>query len=188
MKNSKKLAAVLGKMDSILLKIEDAITMVCMSGMVIVVLVGIVFRFLLKIPNPYGEEISRYLMIATVFIGISIAAHDRAHLGIDTLVSALPAKLGKAIRIFTDMLSIALYLFLAVQSWSFCGMAKQFGQMSPSMNFLPMYLVYTLLLIGFILSAITQTLLFINDHICTHPFIVNTAYEAQSDSEHGKEA
>lgn len=171
MKDQEKMSAILKKIDFVMEKVECIVTSLCMAGMVVTVLVGIVLRFILKIPNAYGEEISRYLMIAVIFIGIAMAARERAHLGIDSLVNALPPKGGKALRVFTDILSCFLYGFLTVESYRFCSLAMQYNQKSPSMTFLPMYLVYGLLLVGFILSTITAVLVILNDHVCRRPFL-----------------
>ena len=184
MKDQQKFSAILKKIDFVMEKAECFVTSLCMAGMVITVLVGIVLRFILKIPNAYGEEISRYLMIAAVFIGISMAARERAHLGIDSLVNALPPKAGKALRVFTDVISCFLYGFLAMESFRFCSLAMQYNQKSPSMNFLPMYLVYGLLLVGFILSTITAVLVILNDHICHQPFLNISNEENESSTEH----
>ena len=105
MKKNQRLLHFIKKTDAVLAKIEDAFSMLCMTGMVIAVLVGVALRFIFRMPNPYGEEISRYLLIAAVFIGISLAQRERAHLGIDNLVMVLPQKWAKRLRCFTDFLS-----------------------------------------------------------------------------------
>lgn len=166
-----KLYYTLKKFDAVLGKIESGFSMICMTGVVVTVLVGVALRFIFKAPNPYGEELSRYLLVAAVFVGISIAQRERAHLGIDTLVNTLPKKLNSAVRCFTDVLSAFIYGFLAYESYNFVIITKQFGQKSPSMTFLPMYIIYAFMFCGFTLSAVTTLLMIIGEYIYKAPFI-----------------
>lgn len=170
MKN-KKGYLFLAKIDRWLEKAESIFSMICMAGVVIAVLVGVAMRFIFRIPNLYGEEISRYLLIASVFIGVSLAQRERAHLGIDTLAEALPYKISKGLRFFCDILSLLIYAFLTYNGFKFMRMTMQYGQKSPSMTFLPMWVVYSLMFIGFALSTLTTFLLILNDYFCKEKFI-----------------
>ena len=46
--------------DKILAFIEDKLTGICMIVMVAAVIYGVLMRFVFRLPNQYGEEISRY--------------------------------------------------------------------------------------------------------------------------------
>lgn len=50
--------------------------------MTVSVLLAIVLRYVLKVPNIAGEEISRYLLVTIVFIGISMCVRTRSHMGV----------------------------------------------------------------------------------------------------------
>lgn len=165
MKKSSQLYRTIQKVDAVLAKIEDAFSMICMAGMVLAVLVGVALRFIFRMPNPYGEEISRYLLIAAVFVGISLAQRERAHLGIDNLVMALPKKWAARLRCFTDLLSAFIYMFLAYESYLFTALTASFGQKSPSMAFVPMALIYSFMLVGFSLSALTTIMMVISEYV-----------------------
>lgn len=170
MKN-KKTHMFLTKLDHCLEIAESIFSMICMAGVVIAVLAGVAMRFIFKIPNLYGEEISRYLLIASIFVGISLAQRERAHLGIDTLAEALPAGPAKGLRFFCDILSLIIYAFLAYKAFAFMQLAMKYEQKSPSMTFLPMWIVYSFMFIGFVLATITTFLLIMNDYFCEEKFI-----------------
>jgi len=170
MKNE-KLHSFLMKLDQCIERTESIFSMICMAGVVLAVLAGVAMRFIFRIPNLYGEEISRYLLIASVFIGISLAQRERAHLGIDTLAEALPARAARRLRLFCDILSLIIYVFLAYKAFAFMQMTMKYGQKSPSMTFLPMWIVYSLMFIGFVLTTITTVLLIMNDYFCEEKFI-----------------
>lgn len=170
MKN-KRIYSFLTKLDRCLEKAESIFSMICMAGVVIAVLAGVAMRFIFRIPNLYGEEISRYLLIASVFVGISLAQRERAHLGIDTLAGALPARAARRLKIFCDVLSLVLYAFLAYKAFGFMRMTMKYGQKSQCMTFLPMWIVYSLMFIGFALTTVTTFLLIMNDYFCEEKFI-----------------
>ena len=183
MKKKVQLFRVIKKVDTILAKIEDAFSIICMTGMVIAVLVGVALRFVFRMPNPYGEEISRYLLIAAVFIGISLAQRERAHLGIDNLVMALPKKWAARLRCFTDLLSAFIYIFLAYESFLFTELTASFGQKSPSMAFLPMAFIYSFMMIGFSLSALTTIMMVISEYVFNIPLMKVASEEITENKE-----
>jgi len=160
--------------DKYLTIFEKNVSAVLLLGVVISVLIGIVMRFLLRAPNMYGEEISRYLLIACVFIGVSIGVREKAHLGIDSIVNALPKKASNVVHFISDTITALVYMMLAVMSCRFALTVKSFGQKSPSMQFLPMYLVYSLLLLGFMLSSIRAVMMIWNDYFAVNKVLSET--------------
>jgi TRAP-type C4-dicarboxylate transport system permease small subunit len=160
-------------LDKKLSKVERWLSSAMLLGVVITVLVGIVLRFVLELPNKYGEEISRYLLIGCISLGISIGVREKAHLGIDSLVNALPANAEKVVHFIADVVSLFAYIMLAALSLKFVLIIKGFGQASPAMTFLPMYAVYSMLFVGFALSSVRSLLALWNSYFCSSPFLEN---------------
>ena len=69
---------------------------VFITGMLAALLLQIVARYVMRIPFPWVEELARYLMIWTGFLGSSLAIRRGSHLGFSMLVERLP--LEKVIR------------------------------------------------------------------------------------------
>lgn len=157
-------AKVIVAFDKRLNAVEKWLSSAMLVGVVITILVGVVLRFVLKLPNKYGEEISRYLIIACVALGISIGVRERAHLGIDSIVNMLPGRAKKVVRFIADVISSFVYAMLTVFAFQFVSIIKGFGQNSPAMTFIPMYLVYSVLLVGFALSFLKSLLMLWNDY------------------------
>jgi TRAP-type C4-dicarboxylate transport system permease small subunit len=154
--------------DAYLLRGEKLVSSLLLVGVVLTVLVGIVLRFVLRVPNMYGEEISRYLLIGCIFIGISIGVREKSHLGIENLVNALPAKASRIVHFIADVLSAFTHVLLLILAYRFTAIIKSFGQTSPAMSFLPMYAVYFLLLMGFALSSLRSFMMIWNDYFSVH--------------------
>ena len=90
-----------------LLKVAIA---VCLAAMVVLVFTNVVMRYLFNSGIPTSEELSRWLLVWLTFLGAIVALRQHAHLGVDTLVRALPP-LGKKICF------VASYLLMLYADW-----------------------------------------------------------------------
>jgi TRAP-type transport system small permease protein len=97
-----------------LLKVAIAI---CLATMVVLVFTNVVLRYLFNSGIATSEELSRWLLVWLTFLGAIVALRQHAHLGVDTLVRALPPR-GKLVCF---MLSYLLMLYvdalLTLGSW-----------------------------------------------------------------------
>ena len=76
----------------------------CLAVMVVLVFTNVVMRYLFNSGIPTSEELSRWLLVWLTFLGAIVALRQHAHLGVDTLVRALPP-LGKKICFVASYLS-----------------------------------------------------------------------------------
>jgi TRAP-type C4-dicarboxylate transport system permease small subunit len=67
---------------------------VCLAAMVVLVFGNVVLRYAFNSGIAQSEELSRWLMVWLTFLGAVVALREHAHLGVDTLIRALPP-LGK---------------------------------------------------------------------------------------------
>lgn len=151
-------------LDIIMTRIEDTITISFMIIMTTAILAGVVMRFILKIPNLYGEEISRYSMIIVAFIGISAGVRQKSHLGIDGVVNSLPTSAAKVLRIIASLISTFAYGLFAFEAYMFVSHSRRMNQLSPAMR-LPMWIVYSILMVGFAMSFIRSIMVFWSDYL-----------------------
>jgi TRAP-type C4-dicarboxylate transport system permease small subunit len=89
----------------------------CLAAMVVLVFGNVFLRYVFNSGITVSEELSRWLMVWLTFLGAIVALRERAHLGVDTLVRALPAT-GKRIC-FVLSYSLMLYAdwLLLAGSW-----------------------------------------------------------------------
>ena len=97
-----------------LLKIAIAI---CLAAMVVLVFTNVVLRYAFNSGIATSEELSRWLLVWLTFLGAIVALRQHAHLGVDTLVRALPPR-GKLICFVLSYL-LMLYVngLLTLGSW-----------------------------------------------------------------------
>jgi len=63
----------------------------------------------LHIRASWTEEVSRYLMIWSVFVGGAVAARSGKLIGVEALVTYLPAVLGRSLKYISHALSLVFY-------------------------------------------------------------------------------
>ena len=162
-------AICIKNIDKMLSFFEGLFTSIAMVAISITVLYNIVMRFILHMPNLYGEEICRYLFVVGVFTSISIGVRGRSHLGITFLVDILPPKFSRMIKILVALAIGALYVFLAYICLLYTISGYRMGQLSTNMRF-PLWIPFAFMVIGFFLCAVRAFMLFWNDYIDkTHP-------------------
>jgi TRAP-type C4-dicarboxylate transport system permease small subunit len=89
----------------------------CLAAMVVLVFGNVVLRYLFNSGITQSEELSRWLLVWLTFLGAVIAVRQHGHLGVDTLVKALPP-LGRKLCFVTSYLLMLWANWLLVQgSW-----------------------------------------------------------------------
>ncbi len=94
-----------------MLALSKFLTIVIVGGMLVCVLVGVFFRFVIPLPVAWPPEAARFLMVAVTMIGSSVAIRQLDHVGITFLVDALSKRLALALYIVGNVL---ILIFLAV--------------------------------------------------------------------------
>lgn len=91
-----------------------------LAAMVVVVSLQIIVRFILPklgiiASVPWSEELVRYLLIWSVFIGAGVAARRGSMISVEALPNALPPKAARAVRL-TGLAVMLAFLVLAFRS------------------------------------------------------------------------
>src|SRR5262249_25842863 len=86
-----------------------------------------------------SEEVSRYLFIWLTFTGAVIAAHERAHLGVDTLPRLLPRKGRLACVVASELLML---FATALLFWGSCKQVLVNLQTKSPVSGTPLSLIY----------------------------------------------
>lgn len=163
------LTRVMVNLDKMLTRFECAFLYISYIGMVAVVCAGVVMRYVLVIPNQYGEELSKFLMITAVYIGISLGVRFKKHLGLDWFVTHLSPKLSRFVSILSISITTLTYLSMTYFCFTYVLTAIDRPQYSPAMR-LPMIIMYSVVMVGFLLATIRSAMVFWNDDLTSnHP-------------------
>ena len=63
---------------------------VCLSGLLAVVIYGVVMRYVFSDAPPYVEQVALLLVISVAMFGASAGVRDAGHIGLDSMVKTLP--------------------------------------------------------------------------------------------------
>jgi TRAP-type transport system small permease protein len=89
----------------------------CLFVMVVLVFGNVVLRYAFNSGITVSEELGRWLFVWLTFIGAIVAMRDRAHLGMDSLVSRLPLWGKKACFVASNLLMLYAVWLFATGSW-----------------------------------------------------------------------
>ena len=89
-----------------LFRLLEFVMVALLAAMVAMVLGNVVLRYVFDSGIAISEEMSRYCFVWLTFVGAVVVYREHAHLGVDTLVRALPA-LGRRVCLFlSDALAL----------------------------------------------------------------------------------
>jgi TRAP-type transport system small permease protein len=78
------------KLNGLFFQLAELLLVFMLSAMVIMVFGNVVLRYGFNSGLDFSEELSRFFFIWITFLGAIIAMRENAHLGLDTVVRALP--------------------------------------------------------------------------------------------------
>ena len=141
-------------------KILSIACAILLSFMTILVLIQVFSRYVLNSPVAFTEELVRYSLIWTGFIGAAYAYRKHQHVGVDLLVERLPAGARRAVHLITSALLVVINGYITVLSVQF--IQSSWIKRMPITK-LPSSVVNTALVIGFGLMTIYSLVIFIKD-------------------------
>ena len=114
------------------------------------VLYQFITRYVFNDSAAWTEEIARYLLIATVFLGAVIGVAKNNHIQVDFFYRFMPKGLSRSVSLLTDVLRVA---FLASASWLTLLLMQKMGNYQMTIVNLPMNIVYGVVLLAFVLMT-----------------------------------
>jgi TRAP-type transport system small permease protein len=103
-------------------------------------------RYVLNNSAAWTEEIARYLLIATVFVGAAVGVTKNNHIQVDFFYRFMPGPVARSMAVLVDGIRI---VFFAATVWLTYLMMKKMGDYKMTIIDLPMNLVYGICLFGF---------------------------------------
>ena len=104
-------------------------------------------RYVLNDSAAWTEEIARYLLIGTVFVGAAIGVAKNNHIQVDLLYRYVPALVARGLSLAVDVARIA---FCGAMSFYTLQMMGKMSNYKMTIIDLPMNIVYGVCLLGFV--------------------------------------
>ena len=120
---------------------------------------SVLMRYLFNHPQTWTDELSGYLLVLIVMMGLAEALRRGDHIGVDLLTSRLSEKGRRLIEIWGMLAVIAFSTILLTSSWQMVAFSYSVGLISDGYVEAPMWLPQSTQLIGFsllILAAVNR--------------------------------
>lgn len=106
-----------------------------------------VTRYVFNDSAGWTEEIARYLLVGTVFVGASVGVLRNNHIQVDFLYRYLPSRVGRVLSLGVDVLRVLFFACLVVLMGQ---MMARIGDHAMTVVPLPMNVVYAVCELGFL--------------------------------------
>jgi TRAP-type transport system small permease protein len=103
-------------------------------------------RYVLNNSAAWTEEIARYLLIATVFVGAAVGVTKNNHIQVDFFYRFMPQPVARGMAMLVDIIRI---VFFGATVWLTWLLMQKMGNYQMTIIDLPMNLVYGVCLFGF---------------------------------------
>ncbi len=140
------------KINDILSKIEQYFIGIVLLAIAFILFLNVLLR-LMGSSITWAEEVARYSIAWVTFVGASVCVYKGAHIGVDSLMNALPKTGKKVLMIITILMSIAFTLMFTYLSFVITRGVYQTGQESSTLK-IPMVYVYSSMIVGGVLTLI----------------------------------
>jgi len=94
--------------------LEEIAGVACFLVMVGSVTIGVFFRYVMRHPLIWTEDVSNFTFLWAVFLGAAAASKRHQHIVVDTIVVLLPKSLQRAIAVLTDLAVAAMLAAIVV--------------------------------------------------------------------------
>ena len=115
--------------------------------------VNIIGRYFFSVSLSWAEEAMLFLMIGCVFLGAGPVGWMGRHIRMDVIVSMLPERARNAFELFSDLVTIATCVALAIFAWPVMTMLAELDQRSESAN-IPLVIPQAVVPIGLLIMAL----------------------------------
>lgn len=127
---------------------EDWIAFALFWVLACVVFYQVFTRYFLGDPAGWTEEIARYLLVATVFIGASMAVRRNNHIQVDAFYRWMPKGFARLLSTTVDVIRVLFFGYAAWLNWL---LLERIGEQRMAIVDLPMGWVFGAMLFGFCL-------------------------------------
>lgn len=100
-----------------LAKITLFVVIVLTGVLVITVLTGVFFRYIVRSSLSWTEELARYLMIWAALLAVSVGIKDKEHVGIQLLIRQFPPLVTKIITAVVYIITIVFLYMLTAKGY-----------------------------------------------------------------------
>ncbi|MCP4753372.1 MAG: TRAP transporter small permease [Proteobacteria bacterium] len=96
-------------------RVSGAVSVMAFATMLMVVLLGVFFRYVMEDPFQWTEELARFLMLWGAFLAMNLAMRSEEHIRIDFIVKTMPRAVQSVVGILVDLLAGCFLVYLTIK-------------------------------------------------------------------------
>lgn len=127
---------------------ERILLTMALFTMASVLFAQVIMRYFLRAPFSWSEELTRYVLVWTAIVGVSLAVRERKNISVDFL----PLVMGeRSVRVFAIIAHLFVLIFSYIMISASIPLIQRLaaiGQTSPALG-IPMWIVYAAIPVGF---------------------------------------
>jgi C4-dicarboxylate transporter DctQ subunit len=133
--------------------LEDALCAIALGSVAVIICGQVVSRYVFNYTPSWSEELSRYLIVWTIFIGTAVGVRKNIHIGVDAFIRLAPPWLKKVFEVLLNLIGAVVSAYLIYLSVLFIKDTIEYEQLSPAMQ-IPMYIPYLAMPVGLSFSVV----------------------------------
>jgi len=111
------------------------INILVIFAMMVVVVYGVIMRYIFNVPLRWVAELSEFMMVALTFLVLANVQRDRKHISITFFIERQSEKAKAIVGIATTLAALVIFFLLAWASWDFAMKAWRSGFVSDAASF-----------------------------------------------------
>lgn len=140
--------------------VEDWVTLAVFWGMAGCVFLQFFTRYVLNNSYAWTEEIAINCLVVVVFLGSAMCTRMTRHIHVDILYKYLPARAGRILALFVNLITIAFFAYMSWLLWRYVGIVSRERMVTID---LPRSIVFYSVFAGFALMTLRQMQVFVAD-------------------------
>jgi len=108
--------------------VEVGICFLAMFSMTVIIFLHVIFRYVLKSPLTWSEEVAKMCLVWITFGGSAYAFKVGAHVGVEFFIDKLPSNLRFAVQVLINAIIIVFFIFVGYYGVQIC--MGQVGKLS----------------------------------------------------------
>lgn len=109
----RQIMSIIKKVDDFLTQTARIVTAIAVAIQMVLVFTGVIFRYFLKSPLTWSDELVTYMLVFVTFFGSYVALKDKALAKITILVVKLPRLARRIVVLAANLATVFLLAFVA---------------------------------------------------------------------------
>ena len=146
---------LLKAVNDLITKITHVALVFFMSGMVALIFAQVIYRYILKQPLSWSEELAKYFFSCIIFFGAVILYREEKHINMSMALDSVKNKtFKKVVKLLSDLLIVLFLCIMTFDTFPLAYDILKLGGVSPSMDWLKFGWIFMIVPVASALSLL----------------------------------